>query len=229
MHTVKSDAKRVSMRILSFITEGCPWSHQSTRGGRMQQRAHVSHTDAVLFVFSFFSPPSSTYVGFFQVSVLISFQTNFNTREWIFVWGQIWDICDWIIDVFCLPSTRAFPRRKVWTKFFLMFRVTRFLHRCTPSFFFFCGSLKFCSFDAMFEWRWNDAWRCAPSSGLFIFNRRITVKYMLERESEDCLHLQSKKKKQQSVPCVPNQISQCCVFQQHHLITAAFRKYNFSP
>lgn len=41
--------------------------------------------------------------------------SNFNTRECIFVWGQIWDIWDWIIDAFVHTPTMAFLRRLVST------------------------------------------------------------------------------------------------------------------
>lgn len=93
------------------MPKGCLWSHQSTCGVRMQQRrvqAHVSHTDAAFF----FSYPSC----FFQVSVLISLRTRFNTREWIFVWGQIWDIWNWIIDAFLPGLYNGFSQQKALFK-----------------------------------------------------------------------------------------------------------------
>lgn len=74
----------------SLYSEGCLWSHQSTCGVRMHQRRvrpHGSHTDAVPFFPFLFLPirPLSSIRT-------LSLQTWFNTREWIFVWGQIRDI-----------------------------------------------------------------------------------------------------------------------------------------
>lgn len=104
----------------SFDTEGCLWSHQSTCGVRIQQRRvrpRGSHADVFSFSFlsSFFFFSLST---FFQGSCLISLQTWFNTREWIFVWGQIWDIWHWIMDAFIMHRLRnGFSQKRGLYKF----------------------------------------------------------------------------------------------------------------
>lgn len=56
------------------------------------------------FFFFFFFYPSP----FFRVSALISLRTWFNTRECISLWGQIWNIWVWIIDVFLCVLNNGF-------------------------------------------------------------------------------------------------------------------------
>lgn len=105
--------------------EGCLWSRQSTCGERTEQRRvrpHASRAD----VFSFF------YLSFhlFQGSVLICLQTWFNAREWIFLWGQIWDMWHWIIDGFLRCLYNETLQMKGLYKSLPNFSATSFVRGC---------------------------------------------------------------------------------------------------
>lgn len=88
----------------SLDTERFLWSYQSICSETDSAESVLSWRCVLSPVFPLLSPPT-----FFQVSVLISPPSWFNTREWIFlIWGQIWDFWGWIIDVFQYSSKNGF-------------------------------------------------------------------------------------------------------------------------
>lgn len=88
----------------SLDTERFLWSYQSICSETGSAESVWSWRCVLSPVFPLLSPPT-----FFQVSVLITPPSWFNTREWIFlIWGQIWDFWGWIIDAFQYSSKNGF-------------------------------------------------------------------------------------------------------------------------